>query len=180
MIKKKKPQSWSKIYSLLLARRVAGYRKLYEAGQHWFVLLALDDCLNAWFEVDNPKSRLNRRYLPEPWMLKGLWDGMTAVREGADLNEAFAFVRPKGTHVKGIRVKRRQAQAILFRIYDLHCNEGMSLDDSGAFLVAGQDFGCSARQVRRIHDAASPKIKAMLLKSGIRQIRPEDIAGLDD
>jgi hypothetical protein len=103
-----------KEFGSALARLVASYRKRYEKGERVAALYALDACLN-------------NGYLPGPdnaWMLKGLWVPVTALHGGADPNEAFGFVWPKGRHVKQDRKKRQDALPIMLRIYDLHHREG--------------------------------------------------------
>jgi hypothetical protein len=154
-----------KTFGLALARWVMSYRRRYDKGERVYVLHALDACLN-------------NGYLPEPWMLKGLWDAVTALEDGADPNEAFGYVRPKGKHIDTNRAKNRKRMQILFYVYDLHCNQGLALDDSGAFAVAAEEFACSARDIRRIHDAAPAGLKFLL--KGVRKARPDDVAGLDD
>jgi hypothetical protein len=156
-----------KTFGLALARQVMGYRRRYEKqNERVTVLYALDACLN-------------NGYLPEPWMLKGLWDAVTALEDGADPNEAFGYVRPKGKHLKVKRTKRRQTLAILFRIYDLHCNERQPLDESGAFRIAGDEFGHSASVIRRIHNASPLALRDWLKwatrRQGIRKAMPEDL-----
>jgi hypothetical protein len=155
-----------KTFGLALARMVVGYRRRYDKGERVYALHALD-------------ATLNNGYLPEPWMLEGLWDVVTALNDGASPNEAFGYTRPRGKHIETNRAKNRKMMPILFYVYDLHCNHGLALDDSGAFAGAAEKFGCSARDVRRIHDAAPAGLKVWL-KGGVRETRPEDVAGLDD
>jgi hypothetical protein len=172
---------WSKNYSLELARHVTGYLKRYVSGERWVLILALDACLNASRNRSRDPSldaHLTKCYLPRPWMLKALWDVATALEDGADPNEAFGFERPKGKHVKANRAKKRNERAILFRIYDLHCNQGEALDDSGAFAIVAEEFNSSARTIRRVHDAA-PEWRKTWLKRGVRESRPKDIAEFD-
>jgi len=102
-----------KAFSLTTARMLMGYRRRYDKGERVCVLHALDACLN-------------NGYLPEPWMLKGLWDAVTALDDGADPNEAFGYVRPRGKHIETNRAKNRKMMPILFYVYDLHCNQGLA------------------------------------------------------
>jgi hypothetical protein len=150
-----------KTFGKALARWVMSYHRRYDKGERIYVLHALDACLN-------------NGYLPEPWMLKGLWDAVTALEDGADPNEAFGYVRPRGKHIDANRAKKRKLMPILFYVYDLHCNQRLALDDSGAFAVAAKEFGCSARDIRRIHDAAPDGLKFLL--KGVRKVCPEDTA----
>jgi hypothetical protein len=138
------------------------YRKRYEKGERVAVLYALDACLIS-------------DYKPELWMIKGLWDAVTALEDGADPNEAFGFVPPKGEHVEYNRKKRRDTLPILFRIYDLHCNEGLALDESegGAFQTVAKEFSYGTRTIRRIHDGAPEALKRLLIR-GVREATPED------
>jgi hypothetical protein len=151
-----------KAFGLALATQVMSYRKRYDNGERVYVLHALDACLN-------------NGYLPEPWMLKGLWDAVTALDDGADPNEAFAFALSKGKHVGSNRKKRQDTFPILFRIYDLHCNEGLALDESegGAFRTVAKEFPYGTRTIRRIHDGAPEALKC-LLSRGVRKATPED------
>jgi hypothetical protein len=155
-----------KTFGLALARTVMGYRRRYDKGERVYVLYALDTCLN-------------NGYLPEPWMLKGLWDAVTALNDGADPNEAFGFALPKGKHAEANRAKRRKLWPIMFRIYDLHCNEGLPLDVSGAFRIVGGEFGYSASTIRRMHDAA-PELLKRLLSHGVQRATPEHLKPFDE
>ena len=150
-----------KTFGKWLARMIVSYRRRYDRGERVAVLHALDACLN-------------NGYLPEPWMLKGLWDAVTALEDGADPNGAFEYVRPKDKHVEANRAKKRKLLPIMFRIYDLNCNEGQPLDVSGAFRIVGEEFGYSASTIRRMHDAA-PELLKHLLSHGVRKATPEDL-----
>jgi hypothetical protein len=152
----------SEDYGPLLARHVRGYLKRYVKGQRWLVLHALDACLN-------------NGHLPRPWMLKGLWDAVTALNDGADPNEAFGFVPPKGKHVEHNRKKRRNVPPIMFRIYDLHHRKGKPLDE-GTFATVGSEFGYSYKTIKRIFDT-NPRLRAFLSKAAWEEIEPEGSVG---
>jgi hypothetical protein len=160
-----------KAFGLALARQVMSYRKRYDEGERVYVLHALDACLN-------------NGYLPEPWMLQGLWDAVTALEDGVDPNTAFGLVPPKGVPPQGKRAeadraKRRKLLPIMFRIYDLHGNEGQPLDVSGAFRIVGEEFGHSASTIRRMHDGAPAGLKVWL-SGGVRKATPEDLKPFDE
>jgi hypothetical protein len=148
---------WSKDYGPLLARQIRACLKRYVAGDRWILMEALDLCLNA---APSSDPRFNKRYLPRPWMHNAIREIAKALRDGADPNEAFGFVRPKGKHGKHARKKGRDFWPIMFRIYELHHDEGKPLDDT-TFAIVGSEFGYSYKTIDRIFND-NPKSWALV------------------